>query len=167
MDTIIILTIFALSGCMFLTPPSLKPGASQPDPLVRALAPLEKGDEAKAVGELKKLLDDEALQCRAAFYLYALDGSKKEYIAVIQSKECEDELMPELRLINRLNHRPNRDKYYKKQLQTCQKELKSKDTLIEKLQKELEELEAENSRLLFELKKMEEIRRETEKWRLK
>jgi cell division protein FtsB len=53
------------------------------------------------------------------------------------------------------------------QLGQCGASLKKQQSRVEALKKESVFLEKEISRLRFEMEKLEEIRRETEQWRLK
>lgn len=160
--------ILALSGCMFVAPPPHGAMQKGPDPLVEALSPLKDGDKAAAVSNLKGLLEERRYRCKAAFYLFALDErGEKGYLEIMRSGACRGELVPELSLITRLTGNKGTNDRYRRRFQACSKELNSCNARIKELRKELKGLEAENSRLLFELQKMEEIRRETEKWRLK
>ena len=122
------------------------------DPLKEATLLLRDDRVEEAVSNLKPLLNDSDYACRAAFYLFAFDGAKDEYIRIMHSKTCKHKLPGEVKLLEKFLQL--KSGYNKQQ------------SSISDLRKETQNLEKELSRLRFELQKLEEIRRETEKWRI-
>ncbi len=163
MDTVILIVMLVLSGCI-LSPPRALPPQQEPPALQQAMKQFKLGNKAMAIGQLRHLLKSPVCRCRSAFYLYSLDGFKNKYLRIMRSKECSKELIPELRLIDKLG---GTKKTGRTAGGSCAARLKLREARIKKLKKDLAILKAENSRLKFELNKMEEIRRETEKLRLK
>ena len=113
----------------------------------------------EAISNLKPLLNDPDYTCRAAFYLFAFDGAKDEYISIIRSETCEYKTSGEARLVKKLLTTEEK-------LLQLKSEYNKQQSSVSVLRKETQNLEKELSRLRFELQKMEEIRRETEKWRM-
>ena len=113
---------------------------------------LRDGRVDKAVSNLKPLLNDPGYACKAAFYLFAFDGAKDEYIRTMRSETCKYEMPGEAKLLE--------------EFLQLKSEYNKQQSSVNNLREETQNLEKELSRLRFELKKMEEIRRETEKWRI-
>ncbi|MBW1720030.1 MAG: hypothetical protein JRJ43_10815 [Deltaproteobacteria bacterium] len=130
-----------------------------PDPWKEATQLLRDGRVDEAISNLKSLLNDPDYSCRAAFYLFAFDGAQDEYIRIIRSETCEYKTPGEAKLVEKLLTT-------EKKLLQLKSEYNKQQSSVSALRKETENLEKELSRLRFELQKMEEIRRETEKWRI-
>ena len=113
----------------------------------------------EAITNLKPLLKDPDYACRAAFYLFAFDGAKDEYIRIIRSETCEYKTPGEAKLVKKLLTAEEK-------LLQLKSEYNKQQSSVSDLRKETQNLEKELSRLRFELQKTEEIRRETEKWRI-
>lgn len=124
-----------------------------------AALPLRDGEVDEAIANLKPLLDDPDYECRAAFYLFVFDGAKNKYMRIIRSDACELKNPGEAKLAEKFLAT-------KEKLLQLESEHNKKEAILNDLQKETENLEKELSRLRFELQKTEEIRRETEKWRI-
>ncbi len=120
---------------------------------------LRDGQIDKAVAGLKPLLNDPDYACRAAFYLFAFDGAKDEYIRIMRSEDCKYEMPGEAKLLEEFLS--TEEKFLQ-----LKSEYKKQQSSVNNLREETQNLEKELSRLRFELQKMEEIRRETEKWRV-
>lgn len=120
---------------------------------------LRDGQVDKAVSNLKPLLNDPDYACRAAFYLFAFDGAKDEYIRIMRSETCKYEMPGETKLLEKFLS--TEEKFLQ-----LKSEYKKQQSSVNNLREETQNLEKELSRLRFELQKMEEIRRETEKWRV-
>ena len=121
---------------------------------------IEENDLQEAKDTLNILLRDPDLRCDAALYLFALDNNNREIINILSSEECEEKLPIETKLIKKIL-KLKRDLSYKA------KKAKQNRKHATELENELVLLEQENARLKFELKKLEEIHRETERWRFK
>jgi septal ring factor EnvC (AmiA/AmiB activator) len=121
---------------------------------------LRRGDIDVAISRLRPLIEKPEHKCRAAFYLFALDSSRKEYREVLLTDFCRDNSPAHARLVEQLVDS-------QEQLGQCGASLKKQQSRVEALKKESVFLEKEISRLRFEMEKLEEIRRETEQWRLK
>lgn len=121
----------------------------------------DKVDEA--VSNLKLLLNDHDYACRAAFYLFAFDGAKDEYIGIMRSEACKYEMPGEAKLMEEFLLTEKKFLQLKSEYNT---EYNKQQSRVNSLREETQNLEKEISRLRFELQKMEEIRRETEKWRI-
>ncbi len=113
----------------------------------------------EAVSNLKLLLNEHSYACRAAFYLFAFDGAKDEYIRIMRSEACKYEIPGEAKLLEEFLS--TEEKFLQ-----LKSEYNKQQSSVNNLRKETQNLEKELSRLRFELQKMEEIRRETEKWRV-
>ena len=120
---------------------------------------LRDGQVDKAVAGLKPLLNDPDYACKAAFYLFAFDGAKDEYIRIMRSKTCKHEMPGEAKLLEEFLSA-------EKEFLQLKSDYNKQQSSVNDLWEETQNLEKELSRLRFELKKMEEIRRETEKWRI-
>lgn len=114
----------------------------------------------EAVSNLKLLLNEHGYACRAAFYLFAFDGAKDEYIRIMRSKACKHEMPGEAKLMEEFL-------FTEQKFLQLKSEYNKQQSGVNNLREETQNLEKELSRLRFELQKMEEIRRETEKWRVK
>nr|HDN00703.1 hypothetical protein [Deltaproteobacteria bacterium] len=130
-----------------------------PDPWQEATLLLRDGRVDEAVADLKPLLHNPDYECRAAFYLFVFDGAKDSYIDIIRSEACAHKTPGEAKLVEKFLTT-------KERLLQLESKYNKKETSLNALQKETEDMEKELSRLRFELQKMEEIRRETEKWRI-
>jgi hypothetical protein len=130
-----------------------------PDPWKEVTLLLRDGRVDEAISNLKPLLNDPDYACRAAFYLFAFDGALDEYIRIIRSETCEYKTPGEAKLVEKLLTTEEK-------LTQLKSEYNKQQSSVSGLRKETENLEKELSRLRFELQKMEEIRRETEKWRI-
>ena len=117
----------------------------------------------EAVTSLKLLLNEHGYACRAAFYLFAFDGAKDEYIRIMRSKACKHEMPGEAKLIEEFLFTEQKFLQLKSEYN---KQYNKQQSSVNNLREEIQNLEKELSRLRFELQKMEEIRRETEKWRV-
>lgn len=113
----------------------------------------------EAVSNLKLLLNERGYACRAAFYLFAFDGTKDEYIRIMRSKACKHEMPGEAKLMEEFL-------FTEQKFLQLKSEYNKQQSSVNNLREETQNLEKELSRLRFELQKMEEIRRETEKWRV-
>ena len=113
----------------------------------------------EAVSNLKLLLNEHGYACRAAFYLFAFDGAKDEYIRIMRSKACKHEMPGEAKLLEEFL-------FTEQKFLQLKSEYNKQQFSVNNLREETQNLEKELSRLRFELQKMEEIRRETEKWRV-
>ncbi|MCK4425144.1 MAG: hypothetical protein KAV69_00230 [Deltaproteobacteria bacterium] len=129
------------------------------DPWEKATLLLRDGRIDEAIPNLKSLLVDPDYSCRAAFYLFAFDGAKDEYIRIIRSETCKHKTPGEAKLLEKLLTTEEK-------LLQLKSEYNKQQSRVSDLRKETQNLEKELSRLRFELQKMEEIRRETEKWRI-
>jgi hypothetical protein len=129
------------------------------DPWEEATLHLRDGRVDEAISNLKPLLNDPDYACRAAFYLFAFDGTKDEYIRIIRSETCKYKTPGEAKLLEKLLTTEEK-------LLQLKSEYNRQQSSVSDLRKETQNLEKELSRLRFELQKMEEIRRETEKWRI-
>lgn len=144
------------------------------DPWVEATQPLRDGQVEESVSNLRPLLNDPVYACMAAFYLIILDQTKEEYLDVICSETCKHEIPGEAELLKRFLHIEEKLSQYKKRYNNQRsrvKKLREENEGLkeetEDLREEVEDMEKELGRLRFEQHKMEEIRRETEKWRIK
>jgi hypothetical protein len=117
----------------------------------------------EAVSNLKLLLKEHGYACRAAFYLFAFDGAKDEYIGIMRSEACKHEMPGEAKLLEKFLLIEKKFLQLKSEYNT---EYNKQQSSVKNLREETQNLEKEISRLRFELQKMEEIRRETEKWRV-
>ncbi|RKX59723.1 MAG: hypothetical protein DRP37_06200 [Thermodesulfobacteriota bacterium] len=120
---------------------------------------LREGQVDKAVSELKPLLNNPNYACKVAFYLFAFDGSKDEYIKIMRSEACKYEMPGEAKLLEEFLS--TEEKFLQ-----LKSKYKKQQSSVNNLRKETQNLEKELSRLRFELQKTEEIRRETEEWRI-
>ena len=120
---------------------------------------LKDGRVDNAVSNLKPLLKDPGYACRAAFYLFAFDGAKDEYIRIMRSETCKYEMPGEAKLLEEFLST-------EEEFLQLKSEYNKQQSSVSDLRKETQNLEKELSRLRFELQKTEEIRRETEKWRV-
>ena len=120
---------------------------------------LRDGQVDKAVAGLKPLLNDPGYACKAAFYLFAFDGAKDEYIKIMRSETCKHEMPGEAKLLEKFLST-------EKEFLQLKSDYNKQQSSVNYLWEETQNLEKELSRLRFELEKMEEIRRETEKWRV-
>ncbi|MEA1866871.1 MAG: hypothetical protein U9N19_02045 [Thermodesulfobacteriota bacterium] len=125
----------------------------------KAILHLRDGQVDKAVSNLKQLLKDPGYSCKAAFYLFAFDGAKDEYIRIIRSKTCKYEMPGEAKLLEEFLS--TEEKFFQ-----LKSEYNKHQSSVNNLREEIQSLEKELSRLRFELQKTEEIRRETEEWRI-
>ncbi|MEA3385085.1 MAG: hypothetical protein U9Q89_01310 [Thermodesulfobacteriota bacterium] len=125
----------------------------------KATLHLRNGQVDKAVSNLKPLLNDPDHACKAAFYLFAFDGAKDEYIRIMHSETCQHEMPGEAKLLE--DFLSAEEKFFQ-----LKSEYKKQQSSVNNLRKETQNLEKELGRLRFELQKMEEIRRETEEWRV-
>ena len=130
-----------------------------PDPWKEATLLLRDGQVDKAVSNLKPLLNDPDYACRAALYLFAFDGAKDEYIRIMHSEACRYEMPGEAKLLEEFLS--TEEKFLQ-----LKSEYNKQQSSVNNLREETKNLEKELSRLRFELQKTEEIRRETEKWRV-
>ena len=142
-------------GCITTVPEKLRIS----DKWEEATIPLRDGRVDEAVANLRTLLDDPDYECRAAFYLFVFDGAENEYVRIIRSEACELKNPGEAELVEKFL--ATEEKLFQ-----LESEYNKKESSLNNLQKETENLEKEMSRLRFELQKTEEIRRETEKWRI-
>ncbi len=128
--------------------------------LAEARGYLLEGDEDLAIEALKEEMANGTQRCIAAFYLYFLDSSKDEYLEVLNGPNCKTE-------------HPLNDNIVQKylasirKLKKCTSDRRILKRKINTLSAKLSNEEKERKRLNFELKKLEQIRRETEKLRLK
>jgi len=132
----------------------------------------------EAVSNFKLLLNEHSYACRAAFYLFAFDGAKDEYIRIMRSEACKYEMPGEVKLLEEFLLTEKKFLQLKSEYNKQQSSVNNLRNETQNLEKELsrlrfelqrnetQNLEKELSRLRFELQKMEEIRRETEKWRV-
>ncbi len=114
----------------------------------------------EAQKRLEAMLQEPSAQCGAALYLFAIDKSSKSVIKILKSKKCEEIQPVGSRLVNKILR-------LKRELDRRAAAVKKKKDYAAELENELVLLEQENARLRFELQKLEEIRRETERWRFK
>ena len=121
----------------------------------------------EAVSNLKLLLNEHGYACRAAFYLFAFDGAKDEYIRIMHSEACKHEMPGEAKLLEEFLFTEQKFLQLKSEYNKQQFSVNNLREETQNLEEETQNLEKELSRLRFELQKMEEIRRETEKWRVK
>ncbi len=97
--------------------------------------------------------------CTAAFYLFFLDPSSDEYLDRLTTAFCS-ETYP-------LNHRVvQRFLSYQRKLEKCIRDRWTLRRRLKALSIKLKKAETQRKKLGFELKKLEQIRRETEKLRL-
>jgi septal ring factor EnvC (AmiA/AmiB activator) len=127
---------------------------------------LRDGRIDEAIPNLKSLLNDPDYACRAAFYLFAFDGAKDEYIRIIRSETCKHKTPGEAKLLEKLLTTEEKLLTTEEKLLQLKSEYNKQQSRVSDLRKETQNLEKELSRLRFELQKTEEIRRETEKWRI-
>ena len=120
----------------------------------------------EAVSNLKLLLNEHGYACRTAFYLFAFDGAKDEYIRIMRSKACKHEMPGEAKLLEEFLFTEQKFLQLKSEYNKQQFSVNNLREETQYLEEETQNLEKELSRLRFELQKMEEIRRETEKWRV-
>jgi len=125
----------------------------------QTLAALHNRQEQEAVTTLRQLLEDPEHCCGAAFYLCIYDEPKENYVRILHTEECTGTTPGEVRLIDQILAD-------KKKLAEFKSALVHQQSLCRKLKRENRTLERELARLRFELRKTEEIRKETEKWRL-
>ncbi len=114
----------------------------------------------EAQEKLKALLQEPDSRCGAALYLFALDKNNKNIMKILRSKECVGKQPVQSRLVDKILK-------LKQELVRKSADIKKKKDYAAELEDELVLLEQENARLRFELQKLEEIRRETERWRFK
>jgi len=127
---------------------------------------LRDGQVDKAVSNLKPLLNDPDYACKAAFYLFAFDGAKDEYIRIMRSEACKYEMPGEAKLLENFLSIEKKFLSTEKKFLQLKSEYNKQQSSVNYLREEIQSLEKELSRLRFELQKMEEIRRETEEWRV-
>ena len=113
-----------------------------------------------AVATLKAALNADGHRCQAAFYLVFLDGDKKQYRSILDEQSCQSRYFYNQRILKAYDREKER---YKKcrHIATILKRQRKKCTL------EKEQIKKEKEKISFELKKLEQIRRETERLRLK
>ncbi|WP_456434443.1 hypothetical protein [Thermosulfuriphilus sp.] len=115
--------------------------------------------EAQAI--LEDLLNKEDYRCRAAFYLFVLKGKNRDrYLDILRSTSCRQRLPAENILLDRYLR-------LQKEAQSCHQSLKNSQKANSSLKKRNIALEERIKQLRFELEKLEEIRRDTERRRLK
>ncbi len=120
---------------------------------------LENDKKSLAISNLKSLLSHPDYSCRAAFDLAILDGGKREYLDILTTDSCRQKAPLYPKAVKKLLYWQGQAKKWKAKNREAQLE-------IEAWREETESLEKELARLRFELQKMEEIRKDTEKWRL-
>ncbi|PXF56412.1 MAG: hypothetical protein C4B58_13580 [Deltaproteobacteria bacterium] len=132
----------------------------------KAILHLRDGRVDKAVSNLKPLLKDPGYSCKAAFYLFAFDGAKDEYIRIMRSKACKYEMPGEAKLLEEFLSTEEKLLSTEEKLLQLKSEYNKQQSSVNNLREETQNLDKELSRLRFELQKTEEIRRETEEWRI-
>ena len=118
------------------------------------------GDQDLAVETLKEEMADGIQKCSAAFYLFFLDSAREHYIELLNDPVCRSRFPLNDKIIQKYLSTAQKVEKYGKECRLLRKKTKS-------LSARLKNAEEEKERLRFELKKLEQIRRETEKLRLK
>ncbi len=117
-------------------------------------------DEELAIARLKTALNDPGTRCRAAFYLFFLaEKERDKWVEILNSPECSEGADLERVIIT------DRIKFQSK-FRRCKRDRKWLRLQLKKCKAEKEQIKRENEQLNFEIKKLEEIRRETERLRL-
>ena len=140
-------------------PESEKQTPKVSDPFKYIYFLLENGKKPLAISNLKHLLSNPDYTCKAAFDLAILDGGKREYLDILTDDSCRRNAPVYTKAIKKLLYWQGQARKWKTKNKEAQLE-------IEAWREETESLEKELARLRFELQKMEEIRKDTEKWRL-
>ncbi len=128
--------------------------------LVEAREYLLEGDKDLAIEALKEEMANGTERCTAAFYLYFMDEASSNYLKILENPICKTEYPLNDTIVQKyltINAR----------LEKCTKDRRLLRKKINSLSAKLKNAEKEKQRLRFELKKLEQIRRETEKLRLK
>jgi hypothetical protein len=149
-----------LADCLCGCAPEIYFEPCEPDPFATATLFVKRGDMDKAISQLRPLLEKSPYQCQAAFYLFTLDAGRREYRDVLLTDFCKDNSPAHARLVEQLVD-------FQEELKKCGASLRKQKSRAEAAEKQCAVLDEEISRLRFEMEKLEEIRKETEKWRLK
>ncbi len=113
-----------------------------------------------AIKILKNTLKSNGHRCQAAFYLLFLDGDKKEYRGILEEQSCKSRYFYNQKILQAYIKEKERYKKCRQALRTLRRQ--KKKCIAEKVR-----LQKEKDQVSFELKKLEQIRRETERLRLK
>ncbi len=117
-------------------------------------------DEEMALSRLKTALNDPEIRCRAAFYLFFLDAKGQDrWIEILNSPDCSEGADLERVIVTDSIKSQSKSR-------RCKRDRKWLRLQLKKCKAEKEKLKKENEQLNFEIKKLEEIRRETERLRL-
>lgn len=118
------------------------------------------GDQDLAIETLKEEMAYGMQKCTAAFYLFFLDHAREDYIEILNDPVCRSKYPLNDKIIQKYLSTSQKLEKYENRYRMLKKKTKNLSKLLKNSQKEKE-------RLLFELKKLEQIRRETERLRLK
>jgi len=109
---------------------------------------------------LKKAVQADGHKCQAAFYLLFLDSDRSEYRSILEEQTCKSRYLYNQKILEAYTKEKERYKKCKQTIRTLKRQ--KRQCLAEK-----EKLRKERNRVSFELKKLEQIRKETERLRLK
>ncbi len=113
-----------------------------------------------AISVLKSALKAGGHRCQAAFYLVFLDGDKKEYRDILEEQSCQSRYFYNQKILKA--YEKEKERYIRCRHVANLLRKQKKQCLLEK-----DRLNKEKEQFSFELKKLEQIRRETERLRLK
>ncbi len=117
------------------------------------------GDQDLAVEALKEEMANGTDRCAAAFYLFFLDPAGNEYLDTLTRPVCAGKYPLNNEIIQRYLALGSK-------LEKCTKDRRLLRKKISAMSAKLKKVETEKKKLGFELKKLEQIRRETENLRL-
>jgi hypothetical protein len=120
---------------------------------------LLEGDEDLAVEALKEEASNGTDTCTAAFYLFFLDPAGNEYLDTLTRPVCAARHPLNNMIVQKFLA-------FGRKQEKCTKDRRLLRKKISALAAKLKKVEAERNKLGFELKKLEQIRQETEKLRL-
>ena len=155
-----LLVVMGLAACCPKCPEPRTSVVYRQPPPDRVTFALKAGDQDAVISALKALMDDPESNCRAAFYLCAINGARKEYVRVLFDDRCRQKVPAEANVIKNLV-------YWEKRARKSEKGRKEMSDALQQCREDNDLLEKELLRVQFECRKKEEIRKEAEKWRMK
>ncbi len=146
-----------LSGCCMN---NLETATLTISPIKEARFLYSENRQQEAISVLKNALKTGGHRCEAAFYLIFLDADKKEYRNILEEQTCTSRYPFDSKIIHAFAKAKEKYKKCRQVVRSLKKQ--KKRCLSEKVK-----LQKEKDKLSFELKKLEQIRMETERLRLK
>ncbi|GEM_PF-1023996 len=157
----LLIPIIGLGACIHEPPPPVEVECPNTDEEFADIGDdyLYDSEEA-ALLQLEALAEEPVFRCRAAFYLFFLDRKKRDHWAqILEEPLCMETAGLERAIV--MQHKKTAS-YFSQ----CRKDRKWLRHQLKRCRSKLTDLKKENEKLNFEIKKLEEIHRETERLRL-